>query len=120
MTTIVPADKSLPPATDLPLGVIFLAIFILALICHIMFVPYYELDGNMCPTGDAGAAEYGTISSNVSEMNDDDDLEVMMLDQVAPARTRKQWKAETNDVAIIASGFDIWWAPRGYLLNSIF
>ena len=47
---------------------------------------------------------------DISELISDDGFEPVLLDQVAPERTYKQWKAETNDMANIAFGFDTWWA----------
>ncbi|KAJ9419225.1 hypothetical protein QL093DRAFT_2565363 [Fusarium oxysporum] len=64
-----------PPVTDLPLGLTFLAIFILALTCHVI-------------------------------LSSDDSFEPVMLDQISPARTYWQWKAEMSDVVNTASGFN--------------
>ncbi|KAJ0125794.1 Resistance to glucose repression protein 1 [Fusarium oxysporum f. sp. albedinis] len=82
-----------PPATDLPLGLIFLAIFILAPTCRAIS---WLLTSHGHPTQDP---DHETLSS-------DDSFEPVMLDQIAPARTYRQWKAEMNHVVNIASGFN--------------
>ncbi|EXM13495.1 hypothetical protein FoTM2_014678 [Fusarium oxysporum f. sp. vasinfectum] len=87
-----------PPVTDLPLGLTFLAIFILALTCHIIS---WLLTSHGHPTQDPVAVDHETLSS-------DDSFEPVMLDQIAPARTYRQWKAEINDVVNTASGFNTW------------
>ncbi|KAH7112700.1 hypothetical protein EDB81DRAFT_670697 [Dactylonectria macrodidyma] len=92
--------KHLPPATDLPLRLIYLAIFVLGLT---LYVIYWLRRSHRHARRDAVAAGYGTMSSS-------DSSESVTLDQVAPARTYKQWRAETNDAANIASSFDTWWA----------
>ncbi|KAI3572273.1 hypothetical protein IWW34DRAFT_892554 [Fusarium oxysporum f. sp. albedinis] len=84
-----------PPATDLPLGLIFLAIFILAPTCRAIS---WLLTSHGHPTQDP---DHETLSS-------DDSFEPVMLDQIAPARTYRQWKAEMNHVVNIASGFNTW------------
>ncbi|KAH7114566.1 hypothetical protein B0J13DRAFT_573495 [Dactylonectria estremocensis] len=92
--------KHLPPATDLPLKLIYLTIFILGLT---LYVIYWLRRSHRHARRDALATGYGSMSSG-------DSSESVTLDQVAPARIYKQWRAETNDAANIASGFDTWWA----------
>ncbi|KAH6961700.1 hypothetical protein BKA56DRAFT_598818 [Ilyonectria sp. MPI-CAGE-AT-0026] len=85
--------KHLPPATNLPLRLIYLAIFALGLT---LYVIYWLRRSHRHARRDALATGYGSMSSG-------DSSESVTLDQVAPARTYKQWRA---DAANIASGFD--------------
>ncbi|KAI8417243.1 hypothetical protein FOFC_03556 [Fusarium oxysporum] len=78
-----PASDHSPPDTDLPFAVIIVAIFILAL-------AFYLLPGDR------------------PELISDDIFEPVILDQTAPARAYRQWKAETNYVADIESDFNAW------------
>ncbi|KAM5529491.1 hypothetical protein FOXYSP1_17335 [Fusarium oxysporum f. sp. phaseoli] len=80
------ASNHSPPATDLSLGLIIFAIYILALTCHVMCVSRLPSD-------------HETLSNN-------DSFEPVMLDQIAPARTYRQWTAEMNDVVNTSSGFN--------------
>ncbi|SCO87589.1 uncharacterized protein FRV6_11716 [Fusarium oxysporum] len=83
-----PASDHSPPDTDLPFAVIIIAIFILAL-------AFYLLSYLLRP-GDR------------PELISDDIFEPVTLDQTAPARACMQWKAETNYLADIESGFNAW------------
>ncbi|EXK24524.1 hypothetical protein FOMG_18758 [Fusarium oxysporum f. sp. melonis 26406] len=76
-----PASDHSPPDTDLPFAVIIVAIFILAL-------AFYLLPGDR------------------PELISDDIFEPVILDQTAPARAYRQWKAETHYVADIESDFN--------------
>ncbi|KAH6870912.1 hypothetical protein B0T10DRAFT_417944 [Thelonectria olida] len=112
--------KHLPPATDLPLALVFIAIYVLGLTFYVI---YWLGRSYRHRRRDAVAAGYGTMSSDDrSELISDDSSEPVMLDldQVAPARTYKQWKAETNDAANIASGFDAWWARESNTTSTPF
>ncbi|EXL64679.1 hypothetical protein FOPG_19065 [Fusarium oxysporum f. sp. conglutinans race 2 54008] len=85
------ASDHSPPDTDLPFAVIIVAIFILAL-------AFYLLSYLLRP-GDRPEAP---------ELIIDDIFEPVTLDQTAPARAYRQWKAETNYVADIEFGFNAW------------
>ncbi|KAH7248409.1 hypothetical protein B0J15DRAFT_400613 [Fusarium solani] len=110
--------KHSPPATDLRFGLIILAIYILALICYAiswLLRPYRH------PSRDAVAVGYETMSGDdVSELISDDGFEPALLGQISPERTYKQWKAETNDLANIAFGFDTWWAHESSTISTLF
>ncbi|QKD57387.1 uncharacterized protein FOBCDRAFT_140793 [Fusarium oxysporum Fo47] len=92
------ASNHSPPATDLAVGLTILAIYILALTCHVIS---WLLTPNGHPTQDPVASDHETLSNN-------DSFEPVMLDQIAPARTYRQWTAEMNDVVNTSSGFNTW------------
>ncbi|KAH7205332.1 hypothetical protein BKA60DRAFT_600134 [Fusarium oxysporum] len=77
------ASNHSPSATDLSLGLIIFGIYILALTCHV-------------------------IDPDHEALSNDDSFEPVMLDQIAPARTYRQWTAEMNDVVNTSSGFNTW------------
>ncbi|KAJ4074659.1 hypothetical protein NW769_015427 [Fusarium oxysporum] len=87
-----------PPATDLSMGLIIFAIYMLALTCHVIS---WLLTPNGHPTQDPESSDHETLSNN-------DSFEPVMLDQIAPARTYRQWTAEMNDVVNTSSGFNTW------------
>ncbi|KAI3573444.1 hypothetical protein IWW34DRAFT_635531 [Fusarium oxysporum f. sp. albedinis] len=95
------AGNHSPPATDLPLGLIVFAIYILALTCHVVRASSsWLLTPNGHPRQDPVASDHETLSN--------DSFEPVMLDQIAPARTYRQWTAEMNDVVNTSSGFNTW------------
>ncbi|KAH7147260.1 hypothetical protein DER46DRAFT_515761 [Fusarium sp. MPI-SDFR-AT-0072] len=90
-----PASDHLPLDTDLPFAVIMVAIFILA-------VAFYSLSYLLRPDDNPLRPD------NRPELISDDIFNPVTLDQTAPARPYRQWKAETNYVADIEPGFNAW------------
>ncbi|KAJ9417903.1 hypothetical protein QL093DRAFT_2642167 [Fusarium oxysporum] len=88
-----PASDHLPLDTDLPFAVIIVAIFILA-------VAFYSLSYLLRPD------DSPLRPDNRPELISDDIFNPVTLDQTAPARAYRQWKAETNYVADIEPGFN--------------
>ncbi|KAG8411084.1 hypothetical protein J3458_016195 [Metarhizium acridum] len=85
------------PTTDLPLGLILLIVFALALLFHVIC-------RHLNP--DVVTARYETTSSDDgSDRTIDSNIEPS-LDRVAPTTTYKKWRIETSEVAKIGSGFD--------------
>ncbi|RKK21418.1 hypothetical protein BFJ63_vAg12654 [Fusarium oxysporum f. sp. narcissi] len=73
------------------------AIFILAVAFYSLFVlRLHSLYGNVLKP------------DNRPELISDDIFNPVTLDETAPARAYRQWKAETNYVADIEPGFNAW------------
>ncbi|EXA32284.1 hypothetical protein FOVG_16462 [Fusarium oxysporum f. sp. pisi HDV247] len=87
-----PASDHLPLDTDLPFAVIMVAIFILAVAFYSLFVLRPQ-------------SLYGNVLK--PELISDDIFNPVTLDETAPARAYRQWKAETNYVADIEPGFNV-------------
>ncbi|ENH74218.1 hypothetical protein FOC1_g10001514 [Fusarium oxysporum f. sp. cubense race 1] len=90
-----PASDHLPLDTNLPFAVIMVAIFILAVVFYSLSYLLRPDDSPLRP-------------DNRPELISDDIFNPVTLDETAPARAYRQWKAETNYVADIEPGFNAW------------